>query len=360
MAEAIISRQASGGGDVEISNETKAAIGVSNDATLDECLQFLSLKDENYATIVCTLKDPDDSVVSNGSIKMEDVSGAVLTYTTDSAGQCIFKTNAGSANFYEPEKVYFDLTNGAKVTVDAVIGSVKRIDIQRSTHGNGYNNAITSNQNIKFSRFINTVNICIAGGGGGSGGGWSYAQTGRYTDSGFNIPQNKYSGGTGGNGEVKYYNSFTPTANTLYSINIGAGGTVTNKTNKTSTYNSDYRDDGDYRGAWLNTLSNSIIPVNGSTGGTSKFGSIISANGGAGGGAALNTGVNGTNASIYAVNVLNGSSGRGGKAGIGNVKGTTTTVNKGNYAMWYATATSNGYAGNSGICWVNNFRYKSF
>ena len=224
MAEAIISRF--GGGDgAEISNETKIALGLDNNATLDDCLKIVALQDPNYATMLVSLKYPDGSAVVGEQIQMIDVGGGNLVYTTDGAGQCLFKTANQSANFIDYNCVYFDLNPAETQLVDCPVGVVKPVILTRTTKGNGYNVKITSNRNIKFSPMLNTIDIYVtsASGEGGFGyNGWSNINHKSSTgNSNYNTSK---LGGTGGGANTNTLFGYQVIANTNYEINLGLAG----------------------------------------------------------------------------------------------------------------------------------------
>ena len=346
MSEALLSRLGGLGGDGDISNETKQSLGLSNNATLDDVISMLALRSEDQCTIVCNLINPDNTPIVGGKIQMKDASDNILNYTTDNKGQCIFKTNSGQATISDVEfPNYFDLVKPNDVVVDSVVGTVKSVNLKREYRFTPSNNTIkiTSNQNIIFSNFLNTVDCMVSGAGGGSSaingymnvwtyttGSYRYKPQGRVQASGVNNYRN------GGNGGIN-----TKTINVVPNINyrciIGRSGT--------SGSNSGYLwedpiEDGGY--------SNRVIrlDITGSSGGSTSFNSEISATGGGG-------------ASLTSAGISYGAGARGGVSGSlsGSVAG---TIYDDEWAVWNVNFrySGSGAAGNSGYIWLNNFRYK--
>ena len=347
MSEAIISRAGGLGGDgSELSNETKASLGLSNNATLDDVIRMLALRSEDQCTIVCNLINPDGTPIANGKIQMKDTSDNVLNYTTDDKGQCIFKTNSGQVTISDIEfPNYFDLTKPDDVVVDSVVGTVRSVNLKREYRFNESNNTIriTSNQNIKFSNFLDKVDCLVAGAGGGSSvrngymnvwtyttGSYRYRPQGRVQSSGVNKYRN------GGNGGIN-----TKTIDIVPDINynciIGRGGS---SGSNSGYFWQDPIEDGGY--------SNRVVYLNvtGSSGGSTSFNSEISATGGGG-------------ATLTSAGISYGAGARGGVSGTlsGSVAG---TIYDDEWAVWNVNFrySGNGAAGNSGYIWLNNFQYK--
>lgn len=388
MAEAIISRPGIGGGDVEISNETKSILGLNNNATLDDCLQSLGLKDPNYATIIATLKDVDGTPIQNANIRM--TTNTSITYTTDSSGMCTFKTNYGSATLSDIATIdYIDLQTAESKRVDCLIGEVYRVDLQRRTRGNGYNMMISSNRNVKFSKYLNnvTVGLYSAGGGGGfsniglsghrnctvdleagvteyvnganvfqynrasiysynllSGGNFYRGESGGYKEEKIDItPDMNYNCiiGRGGRTGWMYY------ATSRYAIRVGYRSITTGNNDpiiRNVTFNSSNR----IEDSWFNPYV-----VNGTSGGTTSFGGILSIAGGAG---------------IVYQSTGNGASNSGCPQGSyntqlsTNINHTVSTTSRGNNCIFTVNirinqGSNNNYAQN-GYIWLNNFQYK--
>ena len=361
MAEAIISRSSGGTQDGGISNETKLSLGLPNNATIDDVIEMLSLKDENYGTIVVSLLNPDNTPIVGSTIQMVDAGGGILNYTSNNQGKCLFKTQAGQATFNDYSYPgYIDLIRPSNITVDCPVGSVSSIKLQRTIRGNGYKVQITSNQNVKFSNFIDSVNVHLSGGGGGSARPHGRCNTIFYANMmyrtmSFVINNNIY-GGPGGNA-YDNYSIINPTADTNYQVNIGAGG-YANSLGLSSASN--YRLGSAGSQLWVNDLGtnrfsitesnmNSWFFQNGSSGGTSRFGSILSAIGGAGGAWNSLTKPSGGTGSLGGANGILSMT----FFGIKNCDGTLRATN--GYTAW-----SNQYPGTTGFCWINDFKYKSF
>lgn len=360
MGEALISRAGGEGGNIEISNETKEILGVDNNASLDDCLQSLGLKDPNYATIIVTLKDVDGTPIPDARINMR--TNTTISYTTNAIGQCLFKTNYGSATFSDATNSgYYDLLQANSVTVDCVVGSIYRAELQRRTRGNGFNAKITSNQNLKFSKFLNTINVtCVGGSGSGSSISHTFNTTDRdygrgvvdirSGDNNIDYTISKYTQTVLNNpcrGEGGHVNSsvISITPDTNYQCIIGKGGSSSNKHQyiyERGTLVSGF--DSYYRIWFDNCQTNSF---NGVSGGTTSFGGVLSALGGSGGvaGSANKPNYGGTIGGYNAYSYFNTSAHNFYTYGSSSIR----------VYHDYNTATG---AGNNGYIWLNNFQYK--
>lgn len=328
MGEAVISR-AGGSGEVSISNSTKELIGVSNSASLDDCLQAIAYKDSDYATILCTIYNPDDSLASDGKIRMDD--GIVnVVYNSDNNGKVVFKTNRPQVNLFLDE-AYTDIKT-TKKQVDTIVGSVKSVDFHREVYSNTESIAFSTNGNLLFSNLINTIDIYL-GGGGGAASSPQVSATCEivWSDERPSAKSLDWSAGAcykGGNGYFNSKKSYIITPYMNYQINIGAGGPSTSNSN--SNYQSFSEKYSSYRSHRVTVYSQA-----GASGGTSRFGSVLSAAGGSGG----STSSDGTGGS---------GGGVGGQTGSGRGSASGATI----------TAYGYGAGGNNGSLIINNFQYK--
>lgn len=339
MAEAVITRAGSGGG-ADISSTTKSLLGLTNDATLDDALQSLAYRGSDYATVMIKLLNPDGSNATDGKIRMNDGSSNII-YSADEYGNFTFKTNKPQCIFVTDEQ-YLDIVPNT-ITIDTVVGTLKQFKLTR-THRNASNvvNLTTpGTSNVFFSQKIKSVNVTCYGGGGGGWSGYSSVNfTGQTSSvdgtlstpisfSRYNHYQGNYYGGNG------YINSkvINISPGNGYQCIIGRGGTGGDGTriypqSVRLGYSFEYR-----------ATSNE---VNGSTGGTTSFGSIIAAAGGAG----CNSSANGAGGT--------GMSGGHGSSGSywydGYSSGSTTgTVRIGIRAI--------GTSGSNGMIQFSNFTY---
>lgn len=179
MAEAIFAKYSKSGGgmngvppELVITNSTKSALGLTNSATLDDCLRTVALSDPGYSTVQVTLKDVDGAVLPYHSIRMQDPTGFNMVYTTDSAGQCIFKTQNGQMTFSDwSNNQYFDVAPANTTAVDCPVGMVRSVSMQRyRSKSNGASINITSSQDINFSKYADTVDAEVVGADGRGGG----------------------------------------------------------------------------------------------------------------------------------------------------------------------------------------------
>ena len=333
MAEALISRL--GGDGADISNETKQSLGLSNNASLDDVLLMLSLRDSNYATILVSVKDDYGKPVSGANVQMQELGGNTISYTTNEAGQCLFKTNAGSANVVEVHN-FVDILNGQSIKVDCPVGSVSSVNLNRVRRNNREMVTIGSNRNIVFSNSLNNVEVTCVGAGGIAG--LPYCDIGVYVRrSGWSLNTNiqRFTGG-GGNG---YANTRTISVNYGQQYQCIVGKTGQNK----QITGSDWA-------KWGRTASFDYAGTTGISGGTTSFGGVISAVGGSGGQA---NGVNGTGAGSVAI------SGYGAGSNSARVSISSGGQNASNesscmYFYVYANNTSTG----NGLIRLSNFNYK--
>ena len=329
MGESIITRSYPGGSAAVISNQTKELLGLSNNATLDDALQTLAYKDDNYATIIVQVLNPDGSNSSDAKVRMLDYGGTNVVYNADDSGKCIFKTNQANANFYNDE-IYEDI-NSQEIRLDTVIGSIKTITFTRQLYDSSYSKNITSNGNIQFSNLINNISVHVAGGGGGASSGTCSAECsfnltgGTYSIESYSTNNIGYAGGNG------FYNDavidITPL--TDYNIIIGSKG-VGGRSNYTSSLNKG--------SSSFVSVDSSCYRVNGNSGGTTSFGGIISAVGGGGGLINQNSNIGGNN------NIL------GGKYGWLAIPSVSPSCTSSKY--------SNGTNGSNGFVIISNFHYK--
>lgn len=265
MGEAILSRLGEG---ESISNDVKESLGLPNNATLDDVIMALSLRDSEYATIVITVKDDYGKPLSNATVQMRDLAGGIYNYSSNEKGQCIFKTNAGSATFQEIHN-FVDILNNQTKSVDCPVGSVNSITLQRVRRNNGENVIITSNKNIVFSNSLNMVDVLCVGAGGIAG--MPYCDLSVYCrKAGWSMSTNiQRFTGPGGNG---YSNTKTISieGGKEYACIVGMTGPQTINT-----------DSGWYK--WGRNASYDYPGTTGYSGGTTSFGGVISATGGGGG-----------------------------------------------------------------------------
>ena len=286
MGEAIIGRY--GGGDCDISNETKQSLGLGNDASLDDILQLLSLKDSNYATVVCYLKDTDGLPIPDAKIRISD-KGSV-DYTTGTDGKIIYKTNSSQIIIGDPNNPsHYGIVAANSITIDTVVGTVYNVELVKRKQTDPIK--FSSNANIKFGRTVKSVDVEIRGGAGQAG--YSHiVLTGdtsvwiASSSSWGNIAQPYNSegilkmranvtrvGGSSYFGELKKVSNVEINTDKWYPITVGDGGAHDTISGSGGT-----------TWAWSHYISiNSYPSVGyGRTGGASYFDTIV-ANGGSGG-----------------------------------------------------------------------------
>ena len=337
---------------VVLSDSTYAALGLPNTVTFDDVLVGLHYKSGDYATIICKVINPDGTPAVGSSIRMVDAGGTNIVYTTDNAGKVIFTTNAGSANIID-EHGYFDLYSDTKV-VDCPVGYMNYVELQRNTYGNGYNMpVITSSRTIKFSNYLNTVDVTVIGGGGKGGAtGYSSKIDSKTRNGTWQITAG--GGGAGTRGAINTKTAFAVTPGDC-SVIIGGGSSTGNTTSDS---------DGIYR-ASRDRSSMSVwgqISGNGASGGTSSFAGSISATGGVGG--QNSTGSNVGNNNSYTNRTTGYGRGDGGYCSWGQPVYYKTTYKKGTDSDGDRTYTRTitayvyAYGGSAGAVYVNNLQYK--
>lgn len=352
MAEAIIGRSgialSSGGG---VSNETKKSLGLDNNATLDDVINTIIAKDPTMATMIITVKNPDGSIANETTnVKMVPVSGSTLEYSTNSVGQCLFKTNSGQCNFVETGKVpYIDLLPNSINEYEAVIGGVYHIDLIRKTRGATESLNLNSNQNIMFSNACKSVDAHCYGSGGGGGTGWSSSVIVTVYQNGDNVKGSRhgYYGGKGGNG---YFNNKTILIEGYrnYNIFIGCGGDGGAQKEGAKSYVRNYT--GMASKATSMTVAESGDGYNGNTGGIVSFDNEIYASGGSGG---VKASSSSNGASGSGGNAMSGGSGGSHSVSVSKVIGSTAGGTVQGYTIGYA-----GGKGSNGYIILNNFTYK--
>lgn len=339
MSEAIISRFG-GGSDAEISNETKQSLGLPNNATIDDVISALTYKDANYATILVTVTNPDGSPAADSQVVMRDDAGVNYSYNCNAAGKCMFKTNAGKANFVNDE-IYVDVVSETKA-VDAVVGSVQSISFTRNFHN--YSDKVKlSSGNYQFTDRLNNFWAYVVGGGGSSSTysvrncGIGFRNNGSWWKQSGESVSDCYNGGNG------YANSIliNHINGTIYKSILGAGGSAPSDSNSKSGSTSS-------RTSSINRVN--LDMISGRTGGTSSFGGIVSAPGGSGG----------TDDNSYKQNnVQNEYGGASGKGASYSVTGSCSAWANGRGASATLYASTYGRAGSQGNVFITNFNYRT-
>ena len=190
--------------------------------------------------------------------------GNITQYTSDINGYCEFKVKSGQATFnYTYGTGYIDVSNSSTTSITINAGETKNLTMYLPNTYPRIN--YTRNSSVRFLT-TNYVWVWCYGGGGGGYGDWR----------GTNV---SYGGGGGG-----YSWANVPVNhNTTYRITVGAGGKGSWCENNTATpYDEDL---------------NLHIRHNGESGGTSSFGTLVSATGG-GGGSPIGPGVGGIGSTL--------------------------------------------------------------
>lgn len=251
----------------KLSTETAALFG---DGTSDADAALAKIADtvKSIGNVQVKVVDP-----SGNPIQGARVTGLYGTPTTASDGTAhgVLQTNPISIS-----SPYIDLKDQ---TADAsgYVGSFNVLTVTLPIVGENNIKRLSSSVSAKFSKMIKSIDVCCVG-GGGSGGGLSQ------------MVYDCLSGGGGGGGIANSI-GVTPQFAKSYSIIVGSGGTYNHSSN-------------------------------GSSGGTSSFGDLVTASGGKGG--SLRTG--GTAGSV----------GCGNGGGNGNGQSNTTISEFGDNLTFYS------------------------
>ena len=260
----------------KLSTETAALFG---DGTSDADAALAKIADtvKSIGNVQVKVVDP-----SGNPIQGARITGLYGTPTTASDGTAhgVLQTNPISIS-----SPYIDLKDQ---TADAsgYVGSFNVLIITLPVVGENSITRITSSKTVKFSKAVKTVDVCCVGGGG----------------SGSGLSQMVYNGvfGGGGGGGITNSMGVIPQFAKSYSIIVGSGGTYNHSSN-------------------------------GSSGGTSSFGNLVTASGGKGG--SLRTG--GTAGAV----------GCGNGGGNGNGQSNTTISEFGDNLTFYSGGGGSGSTG---------------
>ena len=344
MAEAVISRASVAGIKGGISNDTKQVIGLNNSATLDDCIQAIIYKDSEYATITVSVINPDGTPASDAQVRMIDVAGAEYSYNCNAAGKTIFKTNAGKANFVNDEP-YADIISETK-SVDAAVGTVASITFTRNFH-NYSDKVVLPTGNYQFSNRINNFQAYVVGGGGSSStmyvknAGIGFRGNGSWWTTAGHTTSNGYNGGNG------YANTiFINHVNgTVYQSILGSGGSAPSASDSNSGSVS-----GNTSSDTAHLYGMTAGIVNGSSGGTSSFGGLISAIGGTGGKDAN---------SCKSASTQNSYGGAAGQGYDYSITGSCSQWSNGLGASASCSLRVYGSSGGAGNVFITNFNYRT-
>ena len=219
----------------EVSADTQQLFGQSTvDACLDKLANTISTLGRVLIKVVDTNNNPIEGAVITG------ISGQNVTDAQGRASGILIN------NPITVKSPYVDVQDGTANGADYV-GTLNVLDVVLQAEADNTIFRYTSSTNVKFSPAVSTIDVCCVGGGGGGGGvdsSWSYAQV---------------AGGGGGGGIVNSL-GISVDPNQSYQVIVatgGAAGTVASDWSSTST--------------------------DGHRGGQSKFGNLVTANGGEGG-----------------------------------------------------------------------------
>ena len=247
----------------KLSTATAALFG---DGTSDADAALAKIADtvKSIGNVQVKVVDPNGNPIQGARI-----TGLYGTPTTASDGTAhgVLQTNPISIS-----SPYIDLKDQ---TADAsgYVGSFNVLIVTLPIVGENSITRITSSKTVKFSKVIKTVDVCCVGGGGGGSGGSGHYGGSSYTQRSF-----KGKGGAGGN-IVSSYN-ISVTTDTIYTINIGAGGVGSNTLIYSASYNGEEKHNPGGQGGSTTFLS---VTATGGGGATSTSGVGTSNNGGNGG-----------------------------------------------------------------------------
>lgn len=222
---------------VPLSNATSQLFGqtgLNTDAALYKIIE--KLRTDKKITVRVT--------DSNGNpVQGAKINGLLNSPTTNANGIVTGVFVSDPLTIVSP---YVDIQDGTANGADYV-GTINVLEVVLQSVADGVEIQYTSSTTVAFSQNVATIDVCCVGGGGGGGGvdsSRSYAQV---------------AGGGGGGGIVNSL-GISVDSNQSYQVIVatgGAAGTVADNWNSTST--------------------------DGRSGGQSKFGNLVTANGGEGG-----------------------------------------------------------------------------
>lgn len=240
-----------------LSGDTKTALGLDTSATLNDAFSILNdrinMISHGTASMTLTLKDQSGSPLKNIFVSgLVDENGVRVKTGNDgvATGFVTAESAKMSVNDYidiEPWSYTPDVEKGQSYTHEATL--------TRATE-----KEISSNQSFMFSDNVDTFDVCAVGGGGGGGGSYTYYGLGY---NGY------YGGGGGGGGFVVNKLGISPTPNTAYSAQIGAGGAAGHGTSLTGSYN--YCAGGKGGTTTLTCNEETIVSAEGGNGGQSSY-----------------------------------------------------------------------------------------
>lgn len=251
----------------KLSTSTAALFG---DGTSDADAALAKIADtvKSIGNVQVKVVDPNGNPIQGAR-----VTGLYGTPTTASDGTAhgVLQTNPISIS-----SPYIDLKDQ---TADAsgYVGSFNALVVTLPVVGENAITRITSSKTVKFSKAVKTVDVCcVGGGGGGSGGSGHHGRGGGSTQY---VPASfTGKGGAGGN-IVNSYN-ISVTADTNYSISVGAGGVGSNTLIYDASYYGEEKHNPGGQGGSTTFLS---VTATGGGGATSTSGVGTSSNGGNGG-----------------------------------------------------------------------------
>ena len=187
----------------KLSTETAELFG-NNVTDADAAMSKVADTIKAIGDVQVKVVDPNGNPIQGARI-----TGLYGTPTTASDGTAhgVLQTNPISIS-----SPYIDLKDQ---TADAsgYAGSFNVLTVTLPIVGENSITRITSSKTVKFSKAVKSVDVCCVGAGGG--GGSYFTQSSEY-----------HNGGGGGGGAIVNNYTVSLTANTPYSISIGAGGTT--------------------------------------------------------------------------------------------------------------------------------------
>lgn len=250
----------------KLSTATAALFG---DGTSDADAALAKIADtvKSIGNVQVKVVDPNGNPIQGAR-----VTGLYGTPTTASDGTAhgVLQTNPISIS-----SPYIDLKDQ---TADAsgYVGSFNVLVVTLPIVGENSITRVTSSKTVKFSKAVKTVDVCcVGGGGGGSGGSGHYGRNGSTS-----YVQRSFTGKGGAGGNIVNSYNISVTTDTIYAINIGAGGVGSDTLLYDASYYGEEKHNPGGQGGSTTFLS---VTATGGGGATSTGGVGTSSNGGNGG-----------------------------------------------------------------------------
>lgn len=189
-----------------LQDSTAGLLGLTGDPTVDDAFIAILLNSNNKAAVRVTVTASGKPAVAGIEIVgLSGLSGEAV-YTDDN-GTAIGFVSAGPVSISTRE--YLDLAASSAFEQEVSTGDILDVTFEIEVPQGTQDKAITTSGDVRFSPYIDEIDVCCIGGGGGGGVG---------------SPSDNSRGGGGGGGYVTNSFKLKPEINTPYTAVIGAGG----------------------------------------------------------------------------------------------------------------------------------------